>query len=205
MSWVAPYHDRMPVVLGAVERWLNLDTTLDDVDPPSDRSVSPCARSIRRSIRSRKRTSTRSSTPSEPLRCAAVYPAGHDDWRRPLLRRHRVVDREPRRDHRPSRTAAAEDGPRGGMRFRFFSPSACNQCANAKVTLLPVAGYNVRMTRRKSEITGHMNERDFPHLVELQLPPGGFLASARPNRAARDYSHLSCAVGTQLGPKTAPA
>jgi hypothetical protein len=90
------------------------------------------------------------------------------------------------------------------MRFRFFSPSACNQCANAKVTLLPVAGYNVRMTRRKSEITGHMNERDFPHLVELHLPPGGFLASARPNRAARDYSRLSCAVGTQLGPKTAP-
>ena len=25
--------DRMPVVLGDVERWLNLDTTLDDVDP----------------------------------------------------------------------------------------------------------------------------------------------------------------------------
>src|SRR5499433_2298693 len=30
---VASYHDRMPVVLGDVERWLNLDTTLDDVDP----------------------------------------------------------------------------------------------------------------------------------------------------------------------------
>ena len=30
------------------------------------------------------------------------------------------------------------------------------------------------MTRRKGEITGHMNERDFPHLVELALPPGGF-------------------------------
>jgi hypothetical protein len=29
-------------------------------------------------------------------------------------------------------------------------------------------------SRRKSEITGHMNERDFPHLVELELPPGGF-------------------------------
>ena len=27
------------------------------------------------------------------------------------------------------------------------------------------------MSRRKSEITGHMNERDFPHLVELELPP----------------------------------
>ena len=30
------------------------------------------------------------------------------------------------------------------------------------------------MSRRKSEITGHMNERDFPHLVELALPPGSF-------------------------------
>jgi hypothetical protein len=30
------------------------------------------------------------------------------------------------------------------------------------------------MTRRKGEITGHQNERDFPHLVELPLPPGGF-------------------------------
>jgi hypothetical protein len=30
------------------------------------------------------------------------------------------------------------------------------------------------MSRRKSEITGHMNERDFPHIVELELPPGGF-------------------------------
>ena len=30
------------------------------------------------------------------------------------------------------------------------------------------------MTRRKREITGLMNERDFPHLVELALPPGGF-------------------------------
>ena len=30
------------------------------------------------------------------------------------------------------------------------------------------------MTRRKFEITGHMNERDFPHIVELELPPGGF-------------------------------
>jgi hypothetical protein len=30
------------------------------------------------------------------------------------------------------------------------------------------------MSRRKGEITGHINERDFPHLVELELPPGGF-------------------------------
>jgi hypothetical protein len=30
------------------------------------------------------------------------------------------------------------------------------------------------MTRRKFEITGHLNERDFPHVVDLELPPGGF-------------------------------
>ena len=29
------------------------------------------------------------------------------------------------------------------------------------------------MTHRKREITGLSNERDFPHLVELPLPPGG--------------------------------
>jgi hypothetical protein len=30
------------------------------------------------------------------------------------------------------------------------------------------------MTRRKREIVGFANEQDFPHLVELALPPGGF-------------------------------
>jgi hypothetical protein len=30
------------------------------------------------------------------------------------------------------------------------------------------------MTRRKREIVGLRNERDFPYLVELALPPGGF-------------------------------
>jgi hypothetical protein len=30
------------------------------------------------------------------------------------------------------------------------------------------------MTRRKREIAGLANERDFPYLVELALPPGGF-------------------------------
>ena len=30
------------------------------------------------------------------------------------------------------------------------------------------------MTRRRREITGLANEQDFPHLVELALPPGGF-------------------------------
>jgi hypothetical protein len=31
-----------------------------------------------------------------------------------------------------------------------------------------------KMTRRKREITGLANEQDFPHLVELTFPPGGF-------------------------------
>jgi hypothetical protein len=30
------------------------------------------------------------------------------------------------------------------------------------------------MTRRKREIVGLTNERDFPYVVELALPPGGF-------------------------------
>jgi hypothetical protein len=30
------------------------------------------------------------------------------------------------------------------------------------------------MTRRKREIVGLTNERDFPHPVELTFPPGGF-------------------------------
>jgi hypothetical protein len=30
------------------------------------------------------------------------------------------------------------------------------------------------MTRRKHEITGLANEQDFPHLVELAVPPEGF-------------------------------
>ena len=30
------------------------------------------------------------------------------------------------------------------------------------------------MGRRKSEITARMNERDYPHLVELPLPSAGF-------------------------------
>jgi hypothetical protein len=29
------------------------------------------------------------------------------------------------------------------------------------------------MSRRKGEQTARMNERDFPHLVEIPLPPGG--------------------------------
>src|SRR5215831_5537975 len=31
-----------------------------------------------------------------------------------------------------------------------------------------------KMTRRNREIAGLANEQDFPHLVELTFPPGGF-------------------------------
>jgi hypothetical protein len=30
------------------------------------------------------------------------------------------------------------------------------------------------MSRRKGEVTSAINERDFPHIVELPLPSGGF-------------------------------
>src|SRR5262249_17863384 len=36
------------------------------------------------------------------------------------------------------------------------------------------SGGLVEMTRRKSEIVRLTNERDFPHLVEIALPPEGF-------------------------------
>jgi hypothetical protein len=39
------------------------------------------------------------------------------------------------------------------------------------------------MGRRKREITGLTNERDFPHLVELALPPGGFHDEANANKS----------------------
>jgi hypothetical protein len=35
-------------------------------------------------------------------------------------------------------------------------------------------GRQAQMSRRKSEITGHVNERDFPHIVEIELPTGDF-------------------------------
>jgi putative SOS response-associated peptidase YedK len=43
---VAPYHDRMPVVLGDLERWLNLDTTLDDAERFAVRAVKPAVNKV---------------------------------------------------------------------------------------------------------------------------------------------------------------
>jgi hypothetical protein len=34
------------------------------------------------------------------------------------------------------------------------------------------------VSRRKGEITARQTERDFPHLVELPLPPGGFRSTS---------------------------
>jgi hypothetical protein len=45
--------------------------------------------------------------------------------------------------------------------------------ADARIYLL-VTTRATTMSRRKAEITARINERDYPHLVELALPPGGF-------------------------------
>ena len=51
------------------------------------------------------------------------------------------------------------------------------------------------MSRRKSEITGHMNERDFPHLVELALPPGGI----RDQSLEFNAFHHECGIPIRRG------
>ena len=51
------------------------------------------------------------------------------------------------------------------------------------------------MTRRKFEITGHMNERDFPHLVELALPPGGI----RDQSLEFNAFHHECGIPIRRG------
>src|SRR6516162_4936105 len=73
MSWSRPITTACPWCSATWNGGLT-STPRSMTSTRSDPSVSPCARSIRRSIRSRKRTSTRSSAPPEPLRCAAVYP-----------------------------------------------------------------------------------------------------------------------------------
>src|SRR5262249_51560369 len=46
------------------------------------------------------------------------------------------------------------------------------------------------MTRRKFEITAHMNERNFPHIVELELPPGGFRTQSLEFEAFHREHHI---------------
>jgi putative SOS response-associated peptidase YedK len=45
---VAPYHDRMPVVVGEVDSWLNVDTNLDAISPlgPEEFTVRPVNRVV---------------------------------------------------------------------------------------------------------------------------------------------------------------
>jgi hypothetical protein len=50
------------------------------------------------------------------------------------------------------------------------------------------------MSRRKGEVTGHMNEREFPHLVELELPPGGFRSQALGSDRAALAFGVACHV-----------
>ena len=50
------------------------------------------------------------------------------------------------------------------------------------------------MTRRKREIVGLRNERDFPYLVELTLPPGGFGSIFLVNDASQS---AAAGVGTR--------
>ena len=47
-----------------------------------------------------------------------------------------------------------------------------------QVTLLGMTALVAPMSRRKYVITARMNERDYPHIVELALPPEGFRARA---------------------------
>src|SRR5262249_44538826 len=59
----------------------------------------------------------------------------------------------------------------------------------------------------RSEITAHMNEWDFPHIVELELPPGGFrsksfefdaLAFNLPARVSVGQQQRSVVIGTPV-------
>ena len=57
------------------------------------------------------------------------------------------------------------------------------------------------MTRRKREIVGLTNERDFPHLVELAVPPEGFRSAFLEFDAFhRDDAFRSAAAGVDTRP-----
>jgi hypothetical protein len=51
------------------------------------------------------------------------------------------------------------------------------------------------MVRRKGEITARMNEHNFPHIVELVLPDGGFGAALNEMEAFHRIRGLTSARG----------
>jgi hypothetical protein len=55
------------------------------------------------------------------------------------------------------------------------------------------------MTRRKGEITARMNERDFPHIVELALPSGGFGETLDEMQAFHRLRGIASARGSVSG------
>src|SRR5262245_24720443 len=68
--------------------------------------------------------------------------------------------------HRGAETVALSLGP-----FPRLAQNEERECAGREAGSRGGLG---EMTRRKREISGLANEQDFPHLVELALPPGGF-------------------------------
>jgi len=59
-----------------------------------------------------------------------------------------------------------------------------------RVTLLGMTALVARMSRRKYVITARMNERDYPHIVELALPPEGFRARSDDMLAFHRERHI---------------
>ena len=51
------------------------------------------------------------------------------------------------------------------------------------------------MSRRKYVITARMNERDYPYIVELALPPGGFRARSDAMLACHRERHIQIRRG----------
>src|SRR5215469_1015179 len=66
-----------------------------------------------------------------------------------------------------------------GLRFPFrplarLAQNEKRKCTGSEARSRGGLGEMTRRIRRKSEVVRFMNERNFPHLVELVLPPEGF-------------------------------
>ena len=64
-----------------------------------------------------------------------------------------------------------------------------------RVTLLGMTALVAPMSRRKYVITARMNERDYPYIVELALPPGGFRARSDAMLAFHRERHIQIRRG----------